>query len=310
MGSGRFDADNYAAYSSTIARSSVDDIYKSKDPAAVLSSTGAAKHLNPFGVAIRESRDSVDNPSSTAVIVAIDVTGSMGKLAEAIAKHGLGTLFTQILARKPVTDPHLMFMAVGDANYDHVPLQVSQFEADNRIVDQLTDIYIEAGGGGNNSESYHLPWYFAALHTSIDCLEKRGKKGYLFTIGDESVPPALTADQIKRFIGDTPERDFSTAELLALAQRQYNVFHLVVKEASYGDQFLSAWQKVLGERALLLSDHTKLGEVIVSTIQICEGADADAVADSWDGSTAVVVRNATRSLTPTKGGADGGAVRV
>ena len=32
--------------------------------------------------------------------------------------------------------------------------------------------------------------------TSIDCFEKRGKKGYLFTIGDEQLPPTLTKAQI------------------------------------------------------------------------------------------------------------------
>jgi hypothetical protein len=66
---------------------------------------------------------------------------------------------------------------------------------------------------------------------------------------------------------------------------------------------------VLGERALLLTDHTKLAEVIVSTIQVVEGANVDHVADSWDGSTAVVVRDAIRSLTTTPGGG-GGVVRV
>jgi len=306
VGSGRFDSNAYASYSANIASKSVDDIYKTRTASAVL--TGAAKHLNPHGVKIRESRDSIDNPNSTAIIVGVDVTGSMGMLAEKIAKHGLGTLFNEILSRKPVTDPHLMFMAIGDARSDQVPLQVSQFEADNRIVDQLTDIYIEGDGGGNQTESYDLPWYFAGLHTSIDCLEKRNKKGYLFTLGDESVPAGLTKDHLKRFIGDDVERDYSAAELLQLAQRMYHVFHLVVQEGSYSDRFLPAWRKVLGERALLLSDHTKLGEVIVSTIQINEGADVDAVVNSWDGSTALVVRTATSALA--KGTDTGGAVRV
>jgi hypothetical protein len=306
MGSGRFDSDAYATYSSSIRSASVNDIYKSTASTVL---TGAAKHLNPLGVTVRESRDSVDNPNSTAVIVAIDVTGSMGMLAEKIAKTGLGTLFKEILDRKPVTDPHIMFMAVGDANYDKVPLQVSQFEASNVIIDQLTDIFVEHGGGGNQSESYQFPWYFAAMHTSIDCLEKRGKKGYLFTLGDEWVPPALTKAQIKQFIGDDVERDYSPAELLAMVQRMYHVFHLVVEEGSYQDRPLASWKASLGERALLLSDHTKLAEVIVSTMQVNEGADVNTVADSWDGSTAVVVRKAVGALTAT-GGAAGGVVRL
>jgi hypothetical protein len=307
MGGGTFDSHAYANYSNTIRSASVDEIYKSKTASAVLS--GAAKHLNPHGVAVRESRDSVEHPNSTAIIVAIDVTGSMGMLAEKIAKHGLGTLFNEILARQPVTDPQLMFMAIGDANYDSVPLQVSQFESSNVIVDQLTDIFVEGGGGGNQSESYQFPWYFGALHTSIDCLEKRGKKGYLFTLGDESVPPALTREQIKKFIGDDAERDYTPAELLTMVQRMYHVFHIVVEEGSYGNKFLPAWKTILGERALLLSDHTKLAELIVSVLQVNEGADANTVADSWDGSTAVVVRKAIGAMVA---GAEGsaGVVRV
>lgn len=36
------------------------------------------------------------------------------------------------------------------------------------------------GGGGGGSESYTLPWLFAALHTATDTWSKRGCKGYLF----------------------------------------------------------------------------------------------------------------------------------
>src|ERR1041384_5179426 len=165
MGSGRFDADQYASYAKTVRNATVDQVFaKSTTAQAVIS--GAAKHLNPHGIKIRESRDSVDNPNSTPIIVGIDVTGSMGELARIIAGQARGTIFREILARKPVSDPHLMLMAIGDVHSDQCPLQVSQFEADNRIIDQLTDIYIEENGGGNQSESYTLPWYFAAMHTS------------------------------------------------------------------------------------------------------------------------------------------------
>jgi hypothetical protein len=93
-----------------------------------------------------------------------------------------------------------MFMAIGDANCDKAPLQVSQFEADKRIIDQLTQIYLEHSGGGNDFESYNLPWYFAANHTVHDSMEKRGKRGYLFTVGDEETPQDLTRDQINHII--------------------------------------------------------------------------------------------------------------
>src|ERR1041385_6263270 len=113
MGSGTFDAGAYRAFSATTAGKTTDDIYASR---------AINKNLNPKGVKLRESRDSADNPNSTPIIVAIDVTGSMGIIADVLAREGLGTLFTEILDRKPITDPHLMFMAVGDAHYDSAPL--------------------------------------------------------------------------------------------------------------------------------------------------------------------------------------------
>ena len=88
-----------------------------------------------------------------------------------------------------------MAMAIGDAECDRAPLQVTQFEADIRLADQLRELWIEGGGGGNRGESYHLPWAFAAMRTSTDCFERRGRKGYLFTIGDEPILPGISAPQ-------------------------------------------------------------------------------------------------------------------
>ncbi|HAO33838.1 MAG TPA: hypothetical protein DCQ84_12920, partial [Candidatus Competibacteraceae bacterium] len=67
-----------------------------------------------------------------------------------------------------------------------------------RIARQLRRLWLEKGGGGNACESYTLPWYFAATHTAIDCFEKRGKKGYLFTVGDEEPPLELPGAAIAR----------------------------------------------------------------------------------------------------------------
>lgn len=298
MGSGRWDSTSYTAYNSahTVGRTA-DEVFTSK-------ATHAS--LDPKGIALRESRDSADNPNSTALIVALDVTGSMGMLADTMVREGLGTLFTEVLARKPITDPHVMFMAVGDVDYDRSPLQVSQFEADIRIVEQLTNIHIEHGGGGNDHESYTLPWYFAAMHTSIDCFEKRGKKGYLFTVGDEQAPGGLTADQIKKALGDTSELDKLTdAQLLLMVQRTYHVFHVVVAEGSYARQYASivrnSWNAVLGQNVIWLDDYTKLAEVIISAIEITEGRDKAAVTASWSGDTALVVANATKNLVAAPG---------
>lgn len=268
MGSGRFDHTAYRGFTARSENLSRDQVFTSRS---------IKKELNPFGVKVRESRDSPDNPNSNAIIVAVDVTGSMGMLAEVIARKGLGTLFEELLGDKsPVVDPHLMFMGIGDANCDQAPLQVSQFEADIRIIEQLTGIWIEHGGGGNDSESYHFPWYFAAEHTSIDCWEKRGKKGYLFTVGDESTPTPLLKSQIEHFISDTPQQDYTAEQLLAKASETYHCFHIIIEEGSYArghvDEVLKAWTSLMGQTALSLKDHTKLAEGIIAIIKMNEAS--------------------------------------
>ena len=304
MGSGRWDPGTWSSYASSTVGKSTAKIYSSR---------GMNKDLDPLGVAMRESRDSVDNPNSTPIIIGLDVTGSMGMLADTIAREGLGVLFTEILDRKPVTDPHLMFMAIGDAYCDQAPLQVSQFEADARIIEQLTKIYLEGGGGGNSCESYDLPWYFAAQHTSVDSIEKRKKKGYLFTLGDEEAPRSLTVDQIKRFIGDDITQNLPSKDILRMAQKMYHVFHVIVEEGSHCrhnlDGVLKSWNELLGQHVLRLSDHKKLAEVIVSAIQVIEGTDKDTVVNSWSDSTAVVVKKAIDGLTTTDGNVKKGVTR-
>jgi len=297
MGGGTFDRASYASFSAATATKTTDEIY---DRGSM------HKLLDPKGVKIRESRDSADNPTATPIIVGLDVTGSMGMIADVIAREGLGTLFTGILDRKPVPDPHIMFMGIGDVDYDRAPLQVSQFEADNRIVEQLTNLWLEHGGGGNAHESYDLPWYFAAMHTVHDAMEKRGKRGYLFTVGDEEVPEGLKPHHIEKVLGYTPQSEYSVGDLLAMAQRSYDVFHIVVREGSHCRHpgsfkaVREGWQALLGQRVIVLEDHKALAETIVSAIEVAEGRDAAESARGW-GKRAGAVLDATRHLP--RGGA-------
>jgi hypothetical protein len=193
-----------------------------------------------------------------------------------------------------------MIMGFGDAWCDRAPLQVTQFEPDIRIAEQLKDIFLEGGGGGNGYESYNLPWYFAARKTRIDCYKKRGNKGYLFTVGDEPPPPVLTADHARQVGGEVIERDLDSRDVLAMASRQYHVFHIVIEEGSFFRHspalVRDSWRELLGERVIFLADYRRLAETIVSAIEINEGRDSRAVAASWSGDTALVVANAVRGL--------------
>ncbi|GAJ18290.1 unnamed protein product, partial [marine sediment metagenome] len=50
----------------------------------------------------------------------------------------------------------------------------------------------------------------------------------------------------------------------------------------------------------VIDDWNRLGEVVVSAMQINEGQDAAQVLSSWDGDTNIVVKNALVDLVPSK----------
>ena len=297
MGCGTFTSSDWSSYTASrgyTAKSTVSDMYKS---------TSVKSTMDPVGVSYRESCDSDEHPNSTPIILGLDVTGSMGSVLETVSKK-LNTLITEIYDREPVKDPQIMVMAFGDVECDRHPLQVSQFESDIRIAEQLNDIYFERGGGGNDGESYTLPWYFAARHTKIDSFEKRGKKGFLFTMGDEPYLNKISKDAIKKFVGDDIQSDLTADELLTEVSRQYEVYHLMIEEGSgmrygYGskEDVINKWTNLLGQRAILVSDCTKIPEIIVSILEVAAGKDVKEVVDSWDGSTSIAVSKAISSLT-------------
>lgn len=317
--SNSLDRDNFRSYrTSTTLR----DDGTAKDTADIftrdatkVATEGLHPTLDPLNVAIRESRDSAIHPAARAVILACDVSGSMGIIADHLIRGhadgtgGLDTVFRDLIDRKVVTDPHVMIMAVDD--YEATgkgTIQISQFEADpTTLSEQLKEVWLVHGGGGNNHESYLLPLYFAARHTSIDCLEKRGQKGFLFTIGDEEPHMLLHRHAVKSLIGDSLQADISAADMIEQCSRMYEIFHVIIEEGSHVrtrgiKKVFDPWNELLPQRVIKLSDHTKLGEVIVSAIQVLEGVDKDKVAKSWSGATSVVVADAVRSLTPAAQG--------
>lgn len=66
------------------------------------------------------------------------------------------------------------------------------------------------------------------------------------------------------------------------------------------DRVINQWTGLLGERAIPVSDYTKIPQIIVSILETMAGKSVEEVVNSWDGSTAVVVREAISGLTEKK----------
>ena len=222
--------------------------------------------LDPFG-ATRECCDSEDHPETLPVILALDVTGSMGNAAVEVAKK-LNVIMTQLY--KKIPDVQFMIMGIGDFAYDSAPLQVSQFEADIRIAEQLDRIYFEFGGGGNAFESYTAAWYFAAQHTRLDAW-KRDKKGILITMGDEQLNPYIPTTgrrtDFQQVTGDTLQDHPETKDLYPVVKEKYDIYHLHVKHSSHVDMNIApSWRKYLDKEHFFEVSLNNISDTIIKII--------------------------------------------
>lgn len=261
MGGGTWTTSAYKSYvtstrgitTDSITASSVNQFYTSRsiDPA-----------LNPNGVKFRECCDSEEHPNTIPIILALDVTGSMGSACAAVARQ-LDKIITGLYA--DVKDVEFMVMGIGDFAYDDAPLQVSQFESDVRICDQLGKIWFERGGGGNSFESYTAAWYFALNHTKLDCWN-RGKKGIIITLGDEPLNPYLPGREFKRIFGYDGQ-DVDTVELYKQVTEKFDVYHIIITDPEssgwrYLDMDKKSWGKLLDGQHLFAKNSNELPEVI------------------------------------------------
>lgn len=227
MGSGTWTTSSFVNYSvATSKRVTADGLLdNSYTTQELFKSRHIQKELNPYNVT-RECKDSDEHPNTVPVILALDVTGSMDSAAAEVAKK-LNEVMTKLYEQ--VSDVEFMIMGIGDLAYDDAPIQVSQFESDVRIAEQLDKIYFEGGGGGNGFESYTAAWYFGLRHTNLDCW-KRGKKGIIITMGDEPLNPYLPYNYLKAVTGDSLEADVETSQLYADVIEKFDVYHLAVKD--------------------------------------------------------------------------------
>lgn len=291
MGGGSWSTDVYSSSTSmrkASGRSAFE--YDRVSRSSPRSSWRVHESLDPRDVHVRESRDSEEHPTSTPIAVLFDVTGSMGDVPRRLQEK-LPALFGLLMRKGYVEHPQVLMGGVGDATCDRAPLQVGQFESDNRIDENLGNILLEGGGGGQMTESYELAMYFMARHTVLDSLEKRGKKGYLFLIGDELAYSRVKSREVRSVLGETIEEDISVGAIVAELKEKFEVFYILPEGTSYaGDAtVLSFWRGLLGQNVLQLDDLDAVSETIALTVGLCEGTIdmADGLADLVEvGSTA------------------------
>lgn len=267
MGSGSWTKSRFMDYSRKRGRNLTDDgavagVYGTQE---MFCSRRLSPELNPFQ-AVRECCDSDEHPNTHPVILALDVTGSMGSAAVEVAKK-LNIVMSSLYER--VKDVECLVMGIGDLSYDQAPIQASQFESDIRIAEQLDKLFFEGGGGGNTCESYTAAWYFGLNHTKLDCW-KRGEKGLIITMGDEALNPYLPYQPLCRVTGDNLQKDIETKELYPLAARKFDLYHLAVDGQTcyswYKDSIKESFGVYLDEKHLRVVTLDNLSDAIIEIV--------------------------------------------
>ena len=291
MGSGSWTSTSFSTYAAkrgyTTVNNSIDgiattslssnytvqDLYRSRDLDPM---------LDPKNV-MRECRDSEEHPNTIPVIFALDVTGSMGEATALVAKE-LNAIMTKLYSE--VTDVQFMVMGIGDIAYDSAPIQISQFESDIRILEQLEKVWFEGGGGGNSYESYTAAWYMGLRHCDLDCW-KRGKKGIIITLGDEPLNPYLNARQLNRVTGDNLQANIETKDLYEEVSQKFDIYHIAVNDTHssyrwYADEIDRTFSAYLDENHLKVCNLNDLA-ITVANIIIDSSKNNSEVVGSFEG---------------------------
>ena len=232
MGGGHFDGDvavrTRSSSSSAVARGGhIVDSARASRPRS--QEKECDPKLNPFK-AIRECRDNADHPHTTPLAVLFDVTRSPWKNVVAMYRK-LPMYIGQLYLQDIVPHPTISFCAFGDATFgDKAPLQVGQFEADNRLDEILGNIWLEGGGGGTGQESAELAAYFYDRHTELDAW-RRNEKGHLFIGTDEGFYPQVSAGQVKRLIGDNLPADIPTVDIFRELATKYHIWVILPRQS-------------------------------------------------------------------------------
>lgn len=210
--------------------------------------------VSPFG-------RTLETQSTTPLVVAVDVTGSMATWPAEIFDR-LPLLYQTLSQYRP--DLEISFVAIGDATCDSYPLQVTEFAAGVALEEQLNALYGEGGGGGGARESYELFAYF--LLTQVRA--PNAIRPYLILYGDEGFYPEVSAAQLRYYLGGKERRDRDALSVWRALGESWNVFHLRKSYAAPKDAEIKAqWAEAIGaERIVGLSSASRAVDLALGLI--------------------------------------------
>lgn len=156
--------------------------------------------------------------SESPVVIACDVTGSMGEWPSVIfSKLPYLDLEGKEYLGKTM---EISFCAVGDVYSDKYPLQARPFSSGTEMKKRLEELVIEGKGGPGTNESYDL----AALYYSRNVEMPHAIHPLFIFIGDEGFYDFIDNEKAKEWTGISLKERVQTKRIMEDLQKKYSVY--------------------------------------------------------------------------------------
>ncbi|MCL4384214.1 hypothetical protein M1116_02080 [Patescibacteria group bacterium] len=210
------------------------------------------------------------NGIALPIVGAFDGTGSMGSLVgkafEAIP--AMDKMFDVLRRRYNTQVASAVWQDVCDP---HPVVQMTQFESDVRIAEQIR-LLVPDHGGGDATEDYDLGLAYLMVGVDTDIFPFYGLKGYVSIVADEIGRGEVTQADVQEHLGQEWQKRMTTKAICAQLLTQWHIFYVQV---AYGGELHSHttkwWTEVLGTgRVVKVTDPEYLAEVQAGLIYVTE----------------------------------------
>ncbi|MFA6860046.1 MAG: hypothetical protein WCR30_01500 [Clostridia bacterium] len=254
MGGYSYDRDVYSSSSSSSwGSSSVSD--------EKLSASSLDKSMLP--------KKTIKSDAKNPIVIMLDVTGSNIDFAK-IVYDKMPMFFGNIEQKGYLKDFEISVCAVGDANSDSYPLQISNFAKGKEIDSWLEKLVLEGCGGGQRMETYELGAYYLLKNAEF----RADAEPIVFFIADESPYPYLEKDHVENLIGGTFDKELINTDSVFMALRKKckgNVFTYLNKYSGREDdiKIVNDWNKILkSEHLIKIGEEKAIVDLMLGTIAL------------------------------------------
>ncbi len=221
----------------------------------------------------------ISTESDLALVLVVDVTGSMKKRPEELFKKAptliaesntaiQGLKLNEIQSGQSTVEDRLEMavIAVGDATVDRFGLQVVNFSKGSELVNKINTIFPEGGGGAGTRESYELAAYYVLKHCHTPNVPE-GVKPLVVFIGDERFYSQVNPAQVKALIGDDLAAPLESTQVMKELNEKFDVMILRPEESYTAEEYAiihKQWEDIFGQRVRRMDDASRFVDTIIA----------------------------------------------